>query len=429
MRKSTYASIASICMLPALFWSQESSAIPAFARKYGTSCYTCHAGFAARNAFGEAFKANGYRWPGGEDADHSKQEQTKLGAEGWKKTFPESPWPSDIPGFAPFSVFLTGPLINYTGAVTKGDGTRVTSQQLNSAGPFDARILVGGTIGDNIGVFGGFEGFATNGTTPRSNFRVTWSFAPGVMLGVGNQFSFMQSGEDESTYSGVLPSTAGTGFEFSYAAGEKTGGLRVYAGAVSNGTTGGTSTSTITAISSNSHLDDIRYGRIEYKIGGAGVLSGAGGTYGNEYIGLDNAIEIGASIVNWKPGVFPTTNTYAYNNNQTVYGVDVNGNNGSFTGGASVSRGVDSHLTNYGVDAGYFLYPWLKGNVAYRRVKDQLPGRVDKTNPSYALTVTAWTRANVSIAAAYTFYQKADTGFTDGRNKADTFKLTTALAF
>jgi hypothetical protein len=353
-----------------------------------------------------------------------------MGADGWKKTFPESPWPSDIPGFAPFSVFLTGPLINYTGAVTKGDGTRVTSQTLNFAGPLDARILVGGTIGDNIGVFGGFEQFANSGatttTTPKSNFRVTWSFAPGVMLGVGNAFSFMQSGEDESTYTGVLPSSGGTGVEFSYAAGEKSGGLRVYAGTVSNGTAAGT-------ITSSQHLDDIRYGRVEYKIGGAGVLSGAGGTYGNEYIGLDNAIEIGASVVNWKPGVFIVnnlaSNTYAYNNNNTVYCVDVNGNYGSFTGGAAVSRDVETHMNNFGVDAGYFCYPWLKGNITYRRVKDQLSGGVDRTNPSYALSLTAWTRANVSIAAAYTFYQKADTGFNDGRNKADTFKLTTALAF
>ena len=79
MRKLTYASIASICMLPALFWSQDSSAVPAFARKYGTSCFTCHSGFPNRNAFGEAFKNNGYRWPGGEEEDHTKQEQVKMG--------------------------------------------------------------------------------------------------------------------------------------------------------------------------------------------------------------------------------------------------------------------------------------------------------------------------------------------------------------
>ncbi|TLU87531.1 MAG: hypothetical protein FDX21_01470 [Chlorobium sp.] len=423
MRRLTLASIVSACMVPALFWSQDSSAIPAFARKYQTSCYTCHAGFPARNAFGEAFKANGYRWPGGEDADHAKQEQVKLGADGWKKTFPASPWPSDIPGFAPFSVYLTGPLINYSGSVHRANGTLATPQTLNWAGPFDARILTGGTIGENIGFFGGFESFATNGTTPKSNFRATWSFAPGVMLGVGNAFSFMGSGEDESSATAILPSTGGTGLEFSYAAGEKSGGLRVYAGTVSNGTNSA-------AITVSQHLDDIRYGRVEYKIGGAGVLSGAGGTYGNEYVGLDNAVEIGASVVNFKPGIY--TNTYGYDNNKTVYGFDVSANHGSFSGGAEWSRGVDSHLNNYGLDAAYFVYPWLQGKVAYRHIKDQLPGGVDRTNPSYALTLTAWTRANVFIAGAYTFFDKGDTsvaGMASGLNKPDTFKLNVGIGF
>ena len=435
MKKRTIASIVSVCMVPALFWSQDSSAIPAFARKYQTSCYTCHAGFPTRNAFGEAFKANGYRWPGGEEEDHAKQEQTKLGAEGWKKTFPSSPWPSDIPGFAPFSVFLTGPLVNYSEAVHKSNGTRVTPETLNWAGPFDGRILVGGTIGEQLGVFGAFESLAT-GTT-KSNFRATWSFAPGVMVGVGNAFSFWQSGEDEATYTGVFPATTGTGVEFTYAAGAKSGGVRLYAGTVSNGTTAAT-------ITSGQHLDDIRYGRVEYKIGGAGVLSGAGGNYGNEYIGLDNAVEVGASVVNAKPGVF--TNAYGYNNNQTVYGFDVSGNYGSFTGGVAWSRGVDSHLNSYGVDAGYFFYPWLQGKVAYRKLEDRVVAAKapnvqqraigsDATNPTYAFTLTAWPRANFSLAAAYTLFEHgvnpnpSGTSALYGINNAQTFKLTAALAF
>ena len=44
---------------------EESYAIPAFARKYKTSCATCHNGFPKLNAFGEAFRRNGYQFPGG----------------------------------------------------------------------------------------------------------------------------------------------------------------------------------------------------------------------------------------------------------------------------------------------------------------------------------------------------------------------------
>ncbi len=35
-------------------------AIPAFARKYQTSCSTCHNDFPELNDFGEAFKKNGF---------------------------------------------------------------------------------------------------------------------------------------------------------------------------------------------------------------------------------------------------------------------------------------------------------------------------------------------------------------------------------
>jgi hypothetical protein len=442
MKKTTavkIASLATLGMVPMMFWSQESQAIPAFARKYQTSCYTCHAGFPARNAFGEAFKANGYRWPGGEDEDHAKQEQTKMGSDGWKKSFPSSPWPSDIPGFAPFAVFVTGPMLNYADKVTRKNGTTVSDQVLNWAGPFDARILYGGTVGNTIGFFGAIEGLSTGaGNNIAGRFRGTWAFAPGFQLSVGNAFSYWQSGEDETTWSAILPGTTGTGIEFAYAAGEKTGGIRVYAGVVSNGTT--------TALNSDgvAKLDDIRYGRVEYKIGGAGVLSGAGGTYGNEYIGLDNMIEFGASVVNAKKGIFPGT-TYGYNGNQTVYGFDMNGNYGSFTGGAAYSHGVDNNLDAYQIDAAYFIYPWLKAGVTYKHITAKGPNgtaatpgydaNADITNPTYTFTVTAWPRANFSLAAAYLLNEKGvdptkiAPNTTDGRNNKNTFKLTASLAF
>ena len=46
------------------FWSVPAKAIPAFARKYQTSCTTCHTAFPKLNPFGEAFRRNNYRFPG-----------------------------------------------------------------------------------------------------------------------------------------------------------------------------------------------------------------------------------------------------------------------------------------------------------------------------------------------------------------------------
>ena len=62
--------------------------VPAFARKYGTSCLTCHTVYPKLNPFGEAFRRNGYRFPG-VDSDFVKQEAVPLGQEAYKKEFPQ----------------------------------------------------------------------------------------------------------------------------------------------------------------------------------------------------------------------------------------------------------------------------------------------------------------------------------------------------
>ena len=332
-----------------------------------------------------------------------------------KNTFPDSPWPSDLPGFAPIAIYVNGPLVNYQDKVQKANGQQVTPNLLNwGGGAFDARILYGGTVGENIGFFGLIQNISTG--TPTSTFRGVWSFSPGVNLGIGNGQSFFSSGEDLSTYTRVFP-TAGTGAEFTYIAGEKSGGVNIYAGVASRKTV----TADLASTTTTTALDDVRYFRAEYKIGGAGVLSGAGGTLGNGYLGMDNHLGIGVGIVNSKPG------WSSYANEPTVYGVDASGNYGSFTGGMAYSKGKELKLSNYAVDAGYFVYPWLKAAVAYTNLG--VVG-VDKNNPSYTTTVTAWPKANFFIGAAYKRYAKTtDPTNTDGRNNANTFQLTTGLGF
>jgi len=89
--------------------TERSSATPAFARKYRTSCGTCHVSFPKLNAFGEAYRLNGYQVPGG-DEPFTKEEPVSLGAEAWKRVWPEGIWPSSIPGTAPLAVRATGGL-------------------------------------------------------------------------------------------------------------------------------------------------------------------------------------------------------------------------------------------------------------------------------------------------------------------------------
>src|SRR5574342_41363 len=84
--------------------SERANAIPAFARKYKTSCATCHTAFPKLTAFGEAFRRNGFQFPNGGDAEATKEEPVSLGAEGNKKAFPNALWPSTIPGTSPVSI-------------------------------------------------------------------------------------------------------------------------------------------------------------------------------------------------------------------------------------------------------------------------------------------------------------------------------------
>jgi hypothetical protein len=57
------------------------SALPSFARKHGTSCQTCHTVYPKLTPFGEAFRRNGFRFPG-TDSDYVKQETIAMTGKG-----------------------------------------------------------------------------------------------------------------------------------------------------------------------------------------------------------------------------------------------------------------------------------------------------------------------------------------------------------
>jgi hypothetical protein len=90
---------------------RRAGAVPSFSRKYQTSCLTCHTVYPVLNPFGEAFRRNGYRFPsqsGSVDSDAVKSKMIALGQEEYKKNFPNSVWPSEIPDAIPLSVMFNG---------------------------------------------------------------------------------------------------------------------------------------------------------------------------------------------------------------------------------------------------------------------------------------------------------------------------------
>lgn len=83
------------------------SAIPAFARKYQTSCTTCHSNYPELNDFGEAFKKNGFKFPK-DDETFVKEPPVMLGAKAQKEAFPGAVYPGEIPGTLPVAFRYEG---------------------------------------------------------------------------------------------------------------------------------------------------------------------------------------------------------------------------------------------------------------------------------------------------------------------------------
>ena len=85
----------------------KTSAIPAFSRKYQTSCTTCHSNYPELNDFGEAFKKNGFKFPK-DDEVFVKEPPVLLGSKAQKEAFPSAVYPGEIPGNVPVAFRYSG---------------------------------------------------------------------------------------------------------------------------------------------------------------------------------------------------------------------------------------------------------------------------------------------------------------------------------
>src|SRR5512143_3659238 len=164
---------------------RQSYSIPAFSRKYKTSCATCHSVFPKLTAFGEAFRRNGYQFPDGGDAEATKEEPVSLGAEGNKKAFPDALWPNSIPGTVPISVIAELEATYTPKGEPKWDFGTLEGE---------VELMTAGTLGEDISFLGELEvaddaieieraniifSNLFGGTTARFNVKLG-KFEPGV---------------------------------------------------------------------------------------------------------------------------------------------------------------------------------------------------------------------------------------------------------
>jgi hypothetical protein len=151
MRSSLFGSFLIVATL--LGATSTAEAIPAFARRYGTSCQTCHIAFPKLTPFGEAFRRNGYKFPG-QDEDFVKQDQVPLGQEAYRQMFPNAVWPGTLAGSPPLAVGFNGFVAIHpsksSGSARLDNGSVVTLQDLAA----EAHLWAGGAFSEHIAYYG-----------------------------------------------------------------------------------------------------------------------------------------------------------------------------------------------------------------------------------------------------------------------------------
>lgn len=205
MKRGALALLQLVVAIVLLAGPRAAHAIPAFARKYETSCLTCHSVYPRLTPFGEAFRRNGYRFPG-VDTDYVKMPAIPLGQEANKKTFPSTGWPSALPGGSVLAVGANGQAVAYPDSSAtiprEGHDVRFSLQSLVA----EAHVWAGAALDDSITLWA--ELTFADGAADVEHAQVLFNDLVGprhaLNLVVGRGFPTLTSFGPHSTYLGDL---------------------------------------------------------------------------------------------------------------------------------------------------------------------------------------------------------------------------------
>ena len=473
--------------LPIALLSSDAGAIPVFARKYQTACTTCHyASYPQLNAFGVAFRDRGYRIPP-DDEVYVKDTPVTMGVEPWKKLFPNAVWPSDIPGLPPLSVLVNS---NFT----VNPHRRMDTGKTAFDGVGEVELLMSGTYGESLSFFGALGLFGRPDFTPSRtelermflvyspqffnlghhvNFQVgrfeprAAPFRDHVDLlssGAAPDFADTWAVVPASNYTGFHPSQQGIELFGGWNGPGGKGGLRWATGLVNGSPTdmaidGFSGVSTYPGVGSLMDISAIQtavedkwsgkgdvnnakdyYARLEYKIGGMGVL---GSTSQEASLKMsknwqDPSLTLGTFFYRGTTGAFKDitpaaliggTSPFDKNGNRFWrFGGEVTGNwwNLQATGAATffrdkVSGGVwalnrDGMLVNgndfdtdiYTLKLDYVALPWLIPSFRFENVNPDYDVADWKSFNRYTALLTALVRANVKVTFSGIFNERQD---------------------
>lgn len=388
--------------------SEQSSAIPAFARKYKTSCATCHVGFPKLNAFGDAFRRNGFQFPGHTDAEFTKDEEVSLGAEGNKKSFPDAIWPGVIPAHSPISLFLNGEM-DYNPRTDPSDPSstkaRFSFGRLGSA----IETAIGGTLGEDMAFwaqasFNGEAKVELNRIFLSVSNIIGDSYAFNARIGVFEPQLFSFSTHRAWMEGYWFTTRAIDDAHMGWALEEHLSGIEVN-GMAANGRL--FYSAGVVEGFGDIHSDKDFYAHLAYKVGGLpldGVLAG-GPNLNNLQPYIDNSFTIGAFIYSGNAQLAPDESlqiigdTLFATNSQTntfkMFGGDVNLWYDRFNlfGGLSMRTDNNPFLdapnlsaktsTAFG-ELDVVVYPWLLPGIRFETWNSQRP-IADLTNPGKAI--------------------------------------------
>jgi hypothetical protein len=412
-------------------FSQPARAIPSFARRYETACTTCHVLPPKLNAFGMAFKNNGYLMPG-DDENFVKQPDVPMGAPAWKQVWPKGGvWPGAIWDRVP----LSG-LIELVTDVAPSEPVKV-----DFAFPEEVALLAAGTLSPRFSFFGELAFEFADGETEvafeRGHFNMRLTESPLVNLRLGNmetgaapfsRFSYRLTAQDfiVSDFRAVRG-----GFRFR----ARQQGLELWGARNGPGAGGfqysvGLNNGNGSANDNNSQKD--WYGSASYKFGGMGVTGPVGGldTLQATENYIDNSVEVGVFGYVSRLGATPAAEVRsnrsgfkvnAYLDRLNLFGAYVRGNDLALQGGAGGRpRTTGTHA--WFAEGDVVVWPWIVGTLRYdQAIGDRAFLHVKRLVPGVSMML----RANVILSAEGSIYPGDENSLLNGgeENNSAVFRL------
>ncbi len=381
-------------------------AIPSFARKYKTSCSTCHEAVSKRNAFGEAFRRNGYFLPI-DDAQKIKEKPVKLGAEEWKELWPEAIWPGVLPESFPLAAYAQ---LRITDSVRTFRGNSRTEFNM----PRDLVFLFGGAFGEDVAFFGEWAAYM-EGQNALGLFRFFFQFnsvaGPSNLLNI--RVGKFEPGITDG-YTGTQRLTVSfpitlrydaTGFwkSSNAQAGLEVNGIiqnRIYyAAGVVNGEN--------KTVNDPTDRKDY-YGRLAYQFGGAG-FNGKDTSYMYAYSNeSEKSLTLGVYGYWGVRSNIPLTAISTYNNNFNRFGADVglHLNRLDILGGLIAGKDDSPEkdleplksVASF-VEGNYKIYPWLIGALRLEKANSWKNNEDRDKYICLIPNITLLYRANIRLSA------------------------------